>query len=186
MSNIDLPKRPDGSYLDIYAEIHQDDESKLQEYEEKIKAKYKIDEFEIQTVNHGTLKFHRDYTMFFIEDIKEGILTYLIFDEGVEYLGDVLIGIIEIDESATPKKFEIQIFLQKNYISEDGASKERKGLATEIWKAAPRIMGIIGINNYKGYTICTPIKQATERLLEKYGNPFEEETSTKYSTGSEI
>ena len=178
-----LPKAPDGEYFDAIARIFGENEELMKKYEERIKKVYKVQAFELLTERHGTLKFHRGSAIISIDEIQEDKLKYLIYDENVEYLSFNLTGTILIDKKE--KSFRIQIFYQDDIIP-----IERRGLATEIWKMAPKIMEIIGIDDYKDYTICTMVDEATMHLLNKYGNPFEGTKTTEFhnqhSLGSEL
>ncbi len=164
MEKIDLPKRADGRYLDYYAQKWENHIPLLQAYAERIRGAYKVNDFNIQTEEHGTLVFHRAYVYITLDDINKDRLTYLIF-KSLENLGEKAIGAIQIDKKR--KTLGIQIAYQDDYVL-----IERRGLATEIWKKAVQIMEILGIEDYKDYDIYTFVDEATKHLKEKYGNPF--------------
>ena len=171
MDDIDLPKRADGTFLDLYANIYKDDKQELLQYAKKVKEAYKIDEFELKTESHGILKFHRDRVILDTDILKDCIM-YDLFDENTEYLVGKPAGVIQIHKNS--KEFGIQIVYQ-----DDSLLIERRGLATEIWKKAKQIMKIIGIEDYMDYEIFTFVPEATEHLRKKYGNPFREEKKGK-------
>lgn len=165
MDNNDLLKNSDGDYFDVIARIFGDNEELMNKYIERIKSVYKVQAFELPTESHGTLKFYRRGAIIGIDEIQEDKLMYIIFDENVEYLSNNFTGTILIDKKE--KSFRIQIFYQ-----DEITPIEKRGLATEIWKKADQIMKIIGIEDYKDYDICTMVDQATEHMMKKYGNPF--------------
>lgn len=165
MSNIDLPRNENGDYIDLYAKFYGNNEALMQAYAKKIKETYKVDSFQIKTESHGVLRFYRDRFTVSIDDINKNMLSYDIFEENIEYLGNKITGTIQIDR--IKRIFLIQIFYQ-----DDRVAIERRGLATEIWKNAIEIMEKIGIEDYRGYTIETMVDVATKHLLDKYGNPF--------------
>ncbi len=165
MKDIELPRNSNGEYIDFYARIYGNNKELMQAYAQKIKEVYKIDSFEINTKSHGILRFYRNRFTISIDTLNKNELSYDIFEENIEYLGNKITGTIQIDR--IKRIFLIQIFYQ-----DDRVAIERRGLATEIWKNAIEIMEKIGIEDYRGYSIETMVDVATKHLLDKYGNPF--------------